>query len=618
MESSEVVEARIATAARNARRALLSERVPEGVWRGELSSSALSTATATIALLLAARSAEQRADADRWRELASAGRRWIAEHQNTDGGFGDTTDSPSNLSTTALCYAALGAGLAEQDAGSRQCSEAMSRWLEERVGPWDPEGLAQALAKVYGEDRTFAIPILVACAVSGAFGQGRGAWKPIAALPFELAVLPQGLFRFLGLPVVSYALPALIAVGQVIAHHRPSRNPAARLARGATRRTALRVLERIQPQGGGFLEATPLTSFVVMSLVASGEAAGPVVRSGLDFLVASVREDGSWPIDTDLATWITTLSIGALSPRGGLREALGESEQRALVRWLLDQQHRERHPYTGAAPGGWAWTELPGGVPDADDTPGALLALSELGADTPEVVAAASAGLKWLVDLQNRDGGTPTFCRGWGKLPFDQSCPDLTAHFLRACRAWEGRVSLDLRAARERGVRYLVNSQREDGAWVPLWFGNQHEPRTQNPVYGTSRVLRSAGERPSDPALDEAWSRACHRGASWLLAAQAATGGFGGAPQLEPSIEETGLALEALCDLAASESVQSDELIDAIRGASEWLCEATDEGTRFPTRPIGLYFAQLWYHEKLYPLVFCVSALERARAILSP
>ena len=33
------------------------------------------------------------------------------------------------------------------------------------------------------------------------------------------------------LPVVSYALPALIAIGQTIHHHRPSRNPLARLIR---------------------------------------------------------------------------------------------------------------------------------------------------------------------------------------------------------------------------------------------------------------------------------------------------------------------------------------------------------------------------------------------------
>ena len=41
-------------------------------------------------------------------------------------------------------------------------------------------------------------------------------------------------------------------------------------------------------------------------------------------------------------------------------------------------------------------------------------------------------GLKWLLGLQNSDGGIPTFCRGWGTLPFDRSSPDLTAHAIRA------------------------------------------------------------------------------------------------------------------------------------------------------------------------------------------
>ena len=34
---------------------------------------------------------------------------------------------------------------------------------------------------------------------------------------------------------------------------------------------------------------------------------------------------------------------------------------------------------------------------------------------------AAIAGVTWLLDLQNRDGGIPTFCRGWTNLPFDRS-----------------------------------------------------------------------------------------------------------------------------------------------------------------------------------------------------
>src|SRR5262249_61455020 len=95
----------------------------------------------------------------------------------------------------------------------------------------------------------------------------------------------------------------------------------------------------------------------------------------VEFLVKSVRPDGSWPIDTNLATWVTPLSVNALAAAGDL-DALDRKD--ALLSWLLKQQYLDRHPYTGADPGGWAWTDLPGGVPDCDDTPGVLLALRHL------------------------------------------------------------------------------------------------------------------------------------------------------------------------------------------------------------------------------------------------
>jgi squalene-hopene/tetraprenyl-beta-curcumene cyclase len=34
--------------------------------------------------------------------------------------------------------------------------------------------------------------------------------------------------------------------------------------------------------------------------------------------------------------------------------------------------------------------------------------------------------------------------------------------------------------------------------------------------------------------------------------------------------------------------------------------------------PIGFYFAKLWYFEKLYPIIFAVAALGRARRKLAP
>ena len=603
-----------------ARASLLDRRGDAGHWRGELSSSALSTSTAVAALAGAAGAlpggSPERADLE---ELAGRGRAWLAANPSPDGGFGDTTDSPSNLSTTALAWMALGPGLGlpSDDAVDRAWTRA-DRWLRDALDGARPDStrLAAALEEIYGEDRTFAVPILSACTIGGAFAEDPDPWRVVRPLPFEVAALPQGLFRFLGLPVVSYALPALIAIGQGIAHHRPSGNPVARLLRRALAPRTLRVLTGIQPENGGFLEATPLTSFVTLSLVAIGHVDHPVVSRGLSFLRASVRADGSWPIDTDLATWGTTLSVGALG-------ADFEGADR-INGWLLDQQHTERHPFTGAAPGGWAWTDLPGGVPDADDTPGALLALRLLEGETPSAAAraAAAAGLRWLIDLQNRDGGIPTFCRGWGRLPFDQSCADLTAHVLRAFDAWDGALGgaadTDLgrrmERARARAVGFLVRRQSPDGSWTPLWFGNQEHPEKLNPLYGTSRVLRAAGVRVSGGAAAD-WRAALERGAEWLRSAQGADGGFGGAPGLTASVEETGLALEALVDLVEAGLGDAEDL-DRVRRAARWLAERTDGGQRFPRSPIGLYFAQLWYHEELYPVVFTVSALGAARRLL--
>src|SRR6185436_171034 len=114
---------------------------------------------------------------------------------------------------------------------------------------------------------------------------------------FELAAFPHQLFGALRLPVVSYALPALIAIGQVRHKHRPSVNPVMRYVRDRLVPGTLALLRSIQPSSGGYLEATPLTSFVLMSLASAGLKDHAVVAEGVRFLRASMRADGSWPID---------------------------------------------------------------------------------------------------------------------------------------------------------------------------------------------------------------------------------------------------------------------------------------------------------------------------------
>ena len=679
--------ARLERALAKARAALLAERGPHGHWEGELSSSALSTATAVTALELWQRSVPatssrrprgSESDASAGSTPAQAiesGLRWLAEHQNADGGWGDTTLSFSNISTTALCWAAFGAVPGAEQRWPEAVRRAES-WLAQKCSvssvqcsdtkpvasdapaenckpntehsPLDRDRLITAIIARYGKDRTFSVPILTMCALAGRLGAGKEAWRRVIQLPFELAALPQKFFATLKLPVVSYALPALIAIGQVRHHHLPTRNPVLRLLRNRARAKTLRVLERIQPPNGGFLEATPLTSFVTMSLVGCGLAEHPVARRGVDFLLKSVRADGSWPIDTNLATWVTTLAVNALGP--SIHEVMSAEERGRILDWLLGQQYRTVHPYTGAAPGGWAWTDLPGGVPDADDTAGALLALKTLSsrrvkeadpaateaerirllnsaATNERVREAAIAGVKWLLDLQNRDGGIPTFCRGWTKLPFDRSSPDITAHALRAWLAWLELLPQGIREQTvvgiSRALRFLVTAQAENGAWLPLWFGNQQMPDDENQTYGTSRVsmalaeLIRLGASDSIPdlvyrQLNLAWLAEV-RSELLLIVTQRKAGCWAGGRLGDGSVEETSLTIEALVSVVSRVTPQAHQRLRSypatLKGA-DWLVQRVEDGTWTQPAPIGFYFAKLWYYERLYPMVFTVAALE--------
>ena len=474
------------------------------------------------------------------------------------------------------------------------------------------QGDIAGLRQRYGRDKTFAVPILTNRALAGL-----ASWGEVSPLPFELACLPQRFYRFVRLPVVSYAIPALVAIGQARYFHSPPAWPWMRWMRRASVERSLRVLQAMQPDSGGYLEAAPLTSFVVMSLAATGRADHPIARAGVRFLLDSIRPDGSLPIDTNLATWTTTLSINALAAAGDDVAQLG------CLDWLLSCQHRCRHPFTGADPGGWGWSDLSGAVPDADDTPSALLALAAWrdapscsAADHQRIHQAAGEGLRWLAGLQNRDGGWPTFCRGWGRLPFDRSGADLTAHALRAWRAWSDHpVAARTGRSVRRGRRFLARQQRADGSWVPLWFGNQDHPAEENPVYGTAKVLLAYADQAGqiDPAAQ--------LGVRWLCRAQNDDGSWAGGIGLtdlagQPaagSVEETALAVETL--LAFSNDPLAEQ---ACQRGLAWLIEKVETGRHVDASPIGFYFAKLWYYEQLYPLIFTVGALGQAVRVQAP
>ena len=581
---------------------------PDGFWEGRLSSSALATATAISALSLA----DDKSDMTR----LHSGVAWLIEHHNSDGGWGDTADSPSNLATTLLVAAALklavnavashahlelipkpgarascplnAAGTAAplKEFWDRLLTHALKRadeYLKLR-GADAPKDIVQAIQCEYGKDRTFAIPILMNCALAGLV-----AWSDIPGLPFELAVFPHRWYKILRLHVVSYALPALIAIGLLINRRHPPRNFLKRLIRKAVTPYALKILQKIQPKNGGFLEAIPLTSFVAMGLLPLFGRNHPVAAKCLMFIRQLQHSDGSWPIDANLSVWLTTSAVAALGAAGQLPRI----DRNRSAQWISAQQYKAPHPYTHAAPGGWGWTHLMGGVPDVDDTAGAVIALAEL--DHRDGI---DAGVRWLLELQNGDGGWPTFCRGWGKLPFDRSAPDLTAHALRALiRVDPDKFSRSRRAIRN-GLKYLYNVQQSDGSWIPLWFGNQAVTGRANPVIGASLVLRAL------EILDPHGPQAA-RGREYLLNAQNTDGGWGGAKSIASSLEETAMAVAALTPWG-----DSPEINNALSRSVEYLLKEIVNKLDHPT-PIGLYFSHLWYSEMLYPLIWTIEAMGR-------
>ena len=257
-------------------------------------------------------------------------------------------------------------------------------------------------------------------------------------------------------------------------------------------------------------------------------------------------------------------------------------------------------------------------MPDADDTAGALLALGHLAGDSPSEAADRDAAVAARRPLVARTCKTvtaayPRFCRGWGKMPFDRSSPDLTAHALRAWHRWARQHCRTICGSGQvkqspAPVQYLVREQRADGAWIPLWFGNQSSAGQENPLYGTTRVLRATEEVRVNGQPADAWPAARQRGLEWVLCTQNTDGGWGGAPSVASSIEETALAVEALTG-ALDDGPSA--VADSLERGCTWLVKHTEGGTRFDPAPIGLYFAKLWYHERLYPLIFTVAALER-------
>jgi len=553
---------------------LLQRRGADGYFESRLSDSAVSTAVACIALEIA--------DSQKYSQEIAAAKQWLLSTHDDNGLYGDSPESPANLTATFLAYVALA-----RNGENSDNLEKTRTWLLEYFGDFSFAAVKRGFLAEYGKDLTFSVPILALATTTGFFDDAAFAWRNMPRFPFEVVLFPERLFKYLNLPVVSYAIPALICVGLAQLHH--ARSGVVTKLRSLAKNKALRVLLDKQPIEGGFLEAAPLTGFCAMCLCAAGLNEHPATMKAVDFLLKTQHENGAWPIDRDLRQWCTSLAIVPLS------RYFSDEEKRQYRDALKHHQTKRMHPFTRSAPGGWGWTTHSGSVPDADDTAAALIALHHLGENVCEAV---QDGIKWLLDLQNRDGGIPTFCRGWGKLPFDCSCPDISAHAFKAFSCFENDLppALQKRVARAkvRILRYLKSVQRDNGAFVPLWFGDQWAANKEAMTYGSAVVLEHLC------GLDEPF---LEKTRDFLLASQHASGGWGNVENLHDDVTVTARCVAALASYPDAKV--------AVRRAWEFLEPFVNDLNSIPREPIGLYFAHLWYSEELYAPIFLLNAIQQ-------
>jgi squalene-hopene/tetraprenyl-beta-curcumene cyclase len=220
--------------------------------------------------------------------------------------------------------------------------------------------------------------------------------------------------------------------------------------------------------------------------------------------------------------------------------------------------------------------------------------------------------------MQSRDGGWGAFDADNTRelvttLPFcdfgaviDPPSADVTAHVVEALGA-HARTPEE-RAARARGVDWLLANQETDGSWFGRWGANH--------VYGTGAVVPAlvrAGLRPDHPALK--------RAVQWLEEHQNDDGGWG--EDLRSYVDEswigrgTSTASQTAWALLALLAVQRHDTEAVRRGIDHLVRTQREDGTWDEPQFTGTGFPGDFYiNYHLYRLVFPLNALGRyARAI---
>ncbi len=187
------------------------------------------------------------------------------------------------------------------------------------------------------------------------------------------------------------------------------------IRRLALRRAAAWMRQHLQ-ESDGLGAIFPPMIYTVISLRCLGVSDdAPEMRRALKQLEdLMIEEDDTLRLQPCFSpVWDTALALNALADAEvpGHHPAIQQAG-----RWLVEREVRQRGDWSltnpNLEPGGWFFEYRNGFYPDTDDTAMVLMALAKTGqANTPAGRPAAERGLRWLLGMQNRDGGWAAFDR---------------------------------------------------------------------------------------------------------------------------------------------------------------------------------------------------------------
>jgi squalene-hopene/tetraprenyl-beta-curcumene cyclase len=483
---------------RGARRLLELQR-PDGVWVGELESNVTMTAQHLFwNHYLGLRTPQND------RRIANE----LLARMRDDGTWSIWFEGPADLSTSIEAYVAL-----------RMCG----------VDPGP-----KTLAYIQREGGVRKARLFTKCFLALL---GQWPWQRMVPIPPELVLLPPSApfsiynfacwarQTFVALALAQSLRPVkaidvdLHAIGAIPNRTRAARRPNA-LRRRAQQRAEQWIRARQEADGSWGGIQPPWVWGIIALKALGGDEHDETLRKAVLGWDGFMVHDGDRlrPEACQSPVWDTALAVLALRACGV------PADHPQLVKagaYLLREEVAVTGDWAirrpGLAPGGWAFEYENDLYPDVDDTAVVALALRELGIGDDAV----RRGLDWTVGMQSKHGGWGAFdvdnSAMWlYKIPFcdfgkvtDEPSADVTAHALEVLAHEPG-----YETSVERGLRWLLKEQEQDGSWFGRWGVNH--------LYGTGAALpalEACGLPSEHPAIT--------RAVAWLDSVQRPDGGFG-------------------------------------------------------------------------------------------